>query len=227
MKTRSLLFVAKSVMLLLAAPSFAQQFEAVHAIDYDSSSQAKAALGSLMQDEALKGAHVTLYAKEFGGPGPSHLVVEDFDGYSDYVGSREKRLASHGWAKYLLQAADADYMGSSLVMVVDDHGAARRTAGYLVAYLIKTNDAATYRSALADLDDAIGNPGVLRLAAMRTGTMAHTHAVLIGGSDFAAVNKYLDKLFASDAFAEFVKRVGDTREVVGVDMYRRVAVWGD
>lgn len=227
MKTRSLLFVATSVMLLLAAPSFAQQFEAVHAIDYDSSSQAKAALGSLMQDEALKGAHVTLYAKEFGGPGSSHLVVEDFDGYSDYVGSREKRLSSHGWAKYMLQAADADYIGSSLVMVVDDHGAARRTAGYLVAYLIKTSDAAAYRSALADLDNAVGNPGVLRLAATRAGTMDHTHAVLIGGSDFAAVNKYLDKLFASDAFAEFVKRVGDTREVVGVDMYRRVAVWGD
>ena len=227
MKTRNLLFVASSVMLLLAAPTFAQQFEAVHAINYESSSQGKKALDSLMQDEAMKGAHVTLYAKEFGGPGPSHLVVEDFDGYSDYMDLREKRQSSHGWSKYMLQAADAEYMGSGLVMVVDDHGAARRTAGYLVAYLIKTSDAAAYRSGIADLNDAVGNPGVLRLVANRADTMDHTHAVLIGGSDFAAVNKYLDKLFASDAFAEFVKKVGDTREVVGVDMYRRVAVWGD
>jgi hypothetical protein len=140
---------------------------------------------------------------------------------------RDKRQSSHGWSKYMLQAADAEYMGSGLVMVVDDHGAARRTAGYLAAYLIKTSDAAAYRSAIAELADAVGNPGVLRLVANRADTMDHTHAVLIGGSDFAAVNKYLDKLFASDAFAEFAKKVGDTREVVGVDMYRRVAVWGE
>ena len=227
MKTRSLLFVASSMMLLLTAPSFAQQFEAVHAVDYESSAQGKAALDALMQDDAMKGAHVTLYAKEFGGPGSSHLVVEDFDGYSDYTDSRDKRLSSHGWANYMLKAADADYMGSSLIMVVDDHGAPRRTAGYLVAYLIRTSDAATYRSAIAELNDAIGNPGVLRLVAMRTGTMDYTHAVLIGGPDFTAVNKYLDKMYASDAFGDFLKKVRDIRKVVGIDMYRRVAVWGD
>lgn len=227
MRIRSLLFFASSVLLLLSAPTFAQQFEAVHAIDYESSAQGKAALDALMQDDAMKGAHVTLYAKEFGGPGASHLVVEDFDAYSDYTDSREKRLSSHGWANYMLQAADAEYLGSDLIMVVDDHGAARRTAGYLVAYLIKTSDAATYRSAVAELNEAIGNPGVLRLVAMRTGTMDYTHAVLIGGSDFTAVNKYLDKMYASDAFGEFLKKVGETRKVVGANMYRRVAVWGD
>jgi hypothetical protein len=57
--------------------------------------------------------------------------------------------------------------------------------------------------------------------------MAATHAVLIGGADFKTVNEYLDKLFASDAFSEFSAKVGSTRKLVGVQMYRRVATWGD
>jgi hypothetical protein len=57
--------------------------------------------------------------------------------------------------------------------------------------------------------------------------MAATHAVLIGGSDFKAVNEYLDRLFASDAFAKFTAKVGPTRKLVGVQMYRRVGTWGD
>jgi hypothetical protein len=53
-----------------------------------------------------------------------------------------------------------------------------------------------------------------------------THAVLIGASDFAAANKYLDKLFASDAYANFNKEVGDLRKIHNVAMYRRVGAWG-
>ena len=42
-----------------------------------------------------------------------------------------------------------------------------------------------------------------------------------------AVNEFLDKLYASDTFAKFAAKVGPTRKVVGVDMYQRVATWGD
>jgi hypothetical protein len=112
-------------------------------------------------------------------------------------------------------------------MVVDDHGATRRSAGYLAAYLINTTDPATYRTAVAEMTKAIGNPGVMRLVAMRTGDMSVTHAVLIGGADFKAVNEYLDKMYASDAYAKFVAKVRGIRKVVGLNMYRRVAAWGD
>ena len=111
-------------------------------------------------------------------------------------------------------------------MVVDDHGKARHTADYLAAFLIHTTDAATYRKAIEQLHDGIGDPGVLRLVALRTGNRAVTHAVLIGGKDFAAVNEYLDKLNASDAYQDFVERVGDTRKVVGLNMYRRIGSRG-
>ena len=227
MNIKTLASIASTALCFLGATAFAQQIEAVHGVNYTSSTQAEAALDALMKDDAMNGARVTLYARDFGEAPASHLVVEDFDSYADYAASTEKRIASHGWSRYLLATDDSEYLGSQLIMVADDHGAPRHTAGYLMAYLIHTTDASTYRAAIAELDDAIGNPGVMRLVAMRTGGMANTHAVLIGGEDFEAVNKYLDKLFASDAFAEFVEKVGDTRKVVGADMYRRVATWGD
>ncbi len=227
MKTRSLVSAALAVIVLLASPAFAQKFEAVHAVHFDDYAQAKRAMDALMEDESLKGGRVTLYSQEFGDRGSSHLIVEDFDSYAAYSELTEKRLASHGWSKYLLEATDSEYKGSNLIMVVDDHGAARHTAGYLVAYLIRSSDAALYRSAIADLNKGVGNPGVLRLVAMRTGNMAYTHAVLIGGPDFETVQNYLDKLYASEAFVAFAKKVGDTRKVVGINTYYRVATYGD
>lgn len=227
MKIKNLMPAVLASVALLAVPAFAQQFEAVHAIDFDDYAQAKRAMDALMEDDSLKGGRVTLYSQEFGERGSSHLIVEDFDSYAAYTELTEKRLASHGWSKYLLEAMDSDYMGSNQMMVVDDHGAARHTANYLVAYLIRSTDGALYRSAIADLNEGVGNPGVLRLVAARTGNMAFTHAVLIGGPDFETVQNYLDKLYASEAFASFAKKVGDTRKVVGINTYYRVATYGD
>ncbi len=228
MKKTTLLMLASTAMLLAGAPAIAQKMEAVHALDYTSDEVAKAALGALMQDPAMKGARVTLYAKEFGNAESSHLVVEDFDDYASYMSSTQKRVASHGWSRYLLATNDnSKYLGSDVVLVVDDHGAPRHTAGYLAAILIQSSDAPKYREAIAELSKAIDHPGVLRLVQMRTGSAAVTHAVLIGGPDFKAVNEYLDRLFASDAYAAFVAKVGSTRKMVGTSMYRRVATWGD
>ena len=227
MKKITLLSALSVLALFLAAPSYAQKFEVVHAVHFDDYGQAKRSLDALMADDAMEGARVTLYSQAFGQRVASHLIVEDFDSYADYTSSTDKRLASHGWSRYQLESMDSEYLGSDQIMVVDDHGAARYTAEYLVAYLIHSTDAATYRSAIADLDKGVGNPGVLRLVAMRTGNMGYTHAVLIGGPDFETVNTYLDKLFASDAFAAFQEKVGDTRKVVGVNPYYRVATYGD
>jgi len=228
MKKTTLLTLASTAILLIGAPAMAQKMEAVHAINYDSTEQAQAALGALMQDPAMKGARVTMYEKEFGEARSSHLIVEDFDDYSAYMTSRAERVASPGWSRFLLATLDSSqYLGSQMVIVVDDHGAARHTAGYLAAILIQASDAPMYRAAIAELAKAAGNPGVLRLVQMRSGNMAATHAVLVGGPDFKAVNEFLDKLWASDAFAAFAAKVGNSRKVVGIDMYRRVATWGD
>lgn len=227
MKPRFLLTAAAASLLLVAMPSVAQEFEAVHQVSFDSSDHAKAALDALMQDPTTKGAQVTLYAIEFGSDKSSHLIVQDFNDYADYMASTARRLASPGWTRYLLDTRDSKYAGSDLAMVVDDHGATRRSAGYLAAFLINTSDAAAYRAAVAKLAKAIGNPGVMRLVQMRTGDMSVTHAVLIGGADFKAVNEFIDKMLASDAYATFNAEVRGIRKVMGLNMYRRVASWGD
>jgi hypothetical protein len=168
-----------------------------------------------------------MYASEYGSNESSHLVVVDADSYQEHMERNQRRVASHGWARYRLAMTDSEYVSGSLVSVLADHGAPRHTAGYLVAFLIHTTDAAAYAAAIADLDDDIGNPGVLRLVAMRSGSTAVTHAVLIGGEDFAAVAEYLDGMVESDAFDDFLAKVEDIREVVSVDWYRRVGTWGD
>lgn len=221
------LIAAFAVILLQAGPSFAQKFEAVHSVHHKNPTQAEESLAKLMKSDAMKDARVTLYAQTFGEYGSSHLVVEDFDNYKQYMATTGARVGSHAWSRYRLETMDSEYRGSNIFTVVDDHGAPRHSAGYLAAYLIHTTDAATYRSAIADLNAAIGNPGVLRLVAMRTGTRNFTHAVLIGGADFEAVNAFIDRLTASDAYADFVEKVGDIRKVVGLSMYRRVATWGN
>ena len=224
---RRTLWLTIVLYVSFAGASHAQQIEAVHLINADSTNRAEAALDTLFEDDAMKGARVTLYQYSFGDMNSSHIIVADFDDYDDYMKSNEKRLGSHGWARYRLMAQDNEYLGSNLMAVVDDHGAARHTAGYLAAFAIRTPDPATYRQAITDLNEAAGNPGVLRLVAARTGNREATHFVLIGGEDFRAVNEYLDELFASEAFAEFSATVADIREVVSVTMYRRVATWGD
>jgi hypothetical protein len=117
-------------------------------------------------------------------------------------------------------------IAAQLSIVVADMGKPRHDAGYLAAFVMQVSDPASYVAALTDLNKAIGNPGVLRLVSLRSGSTEATHAVLVGGNDFAAVNEYLDKLFASDAYRTFNGKVGDIRTMRSVNMYRRVSAWG-
>ncbi len=226
MIAKRVLGAAATALLLASQPVAADRFEAVHAVSFGDNATAMAAMSTLMDDPAMKGAKATLYVAEFGVKGPLHLIVEDFDSYDEYMASTAKRVASHGWSRYLLAATDSSYQGSDLVMVVDDHGAARRSAGYLAAIQINTTDPAAYRAGVAELAKAIGHPGVMRLVAMRSGDMRVSHVVLIGGPDFKAVNEFLDRMYASEAFADFAAKVGATRKVVGLHMLRKVASWG-
>jgi len=213
--------------LLLSGYAHAQAFEAVYEVSYESSSDAKAGLDELFEDEALRGSKVTLYAHEFGVPGEaSHTIVADYDNYAARGKLDEARRESQGWANYLLATQGAEYLGADLAIVVKDYGKPRHEAGYLVAFIMQVGDPGAYVAALDKLDKAVRNPGVLRLVALRSGPADMTHAVLIGAADFAAANEYLDKLFASDGYATFKKEVGDMRKIHNVGMYRRVGAWG-
>ena len=223
---RTLCAIVLSTFMLAGLGVQAQQFEAVYSLDGVSSGEAKAAMDDLFSDAAMKGSRVTLYAADFGVRDGSLKIVADFDSYEERDERDSKRRASHGWARFQLAMQDAEFVAADMVGVVADHGKPRHTADYLLVYLVQVQDPAVYAAALAEMNDTLGNPGVLRLVAMRSGSRAVTHAVLIGGDDFASVNEYMDELYASDAFRTFASKVGDIRSVVHVESYRRVGVWG-
>ncbi len=226
MTRRTLSTVVLSVLMLVGTGVQAQQFEAVYSLENVSSSEAKAAMDDLFSDSAMKGSNVTLYAADFGVRDGSHKIVVDFDNYAERDERDEIRRASHGWSRWQLAMQDAEVVAADMVGVVADYGKPRHTADYLLVFLVNVQDPAVYAAALSELNDAIGNPGVLRLVAMRSGSRAVTHAVLIGGDGFTAVNEYMDKLYASDAFGTFASKVSSIRSVVHIESYRRVGAWG-
>ncbi|MBT8103417.1 MAG: hypothetical protein KJO95_10645 [Gammaproteobacteria bacterium] len=227
MKKITISSIVISLMLLLGSNAHAQAIEAVYGIKYDDSGAAKAAIDEIFQDDAVSGTKVSLYVHDFGVPGnATHTVVADYDSYAARDKLDTALIGSHGWARYELATQGSKSMSSELAIVVKDYGNARHEAGYLVAFSMQVRDPAAYVTALGKLNDAIGNPGVLRLVAIRSGLANVTHAVLVGGADFAATNAYLDKLFASDAYAAFNAEVANNRTMLNVGMYRRVGHWG-
>ena len=217
---------ALACLLLLCANAHAQPFEVLVPFDGISSSAAQAAMSDMFSDPDMQNARATLYAADFGVEGYTHLIVADYDDYAERDDRDAIRRASHGWSRFQLAMQDAEFHGINMAGVLADHGEPRHTAAYLAAFIANVSDPAAYAQALADLDAAQGNPGVLRLVALRTGDRTATHAVLVGGESFAAVNTYLDELFASDAFAEFADSVSGIREIVRVSTYRRLGAWG-
>ena len=208
---------------LLGSYVQAQAIEAVYSLKFDSTDVVEAALTELFEDDALRGSKATLYVNDLGVPGGgTHTIVADYDNYAARTKLDKARVESHGWANYVLATQGSELVSADLAIVIEDFGKARHEAGYLVAFTMQVRDAGKYRDALAKMEKAIGNPGVLRLVAVRSGTTDVTHAVLVGASDFAAANEYLDKLYASDGFETFVEEVGDIRTVGNVAMYRRV-----
>jgi len=219
--------LAFSAALLLSNYAQSQAIEAVYSLKFESTDVVEAALTELFEDDALRGSKATLYVNDLGVPGEgTHTIVADYDNYAARAKLDKARVESHGWANYVLATQGSELVSADLAIVVEDFGKARHEAGYLVAYTMQVRDADKYRDALAKMEKAVGNPGVLRLVNVRSGTTDITHAVLVGASDFAAANEYLDELYASDAFATFVEEVGDIRTVGNVAMYRRVAHWG-
>lgn len=215
------------IALLISGYAHAQAIEAVYNLKFDGNVDVKAAMTELFADDALKGSKATLYAHDVGVPGEgSHTIVADYDNYAARAKLDKARVESHGWANYMLATHGSELVSADLVRVLKDYGKPRNEAGYLVAFTMQVGDPGAYVTALDKLNDAVGHPGVLRLVEIRSGAAEVTHAVLIGADDFAAANTYLDKLFASDGYAEFKKEVSDYRKIHNVAMYRRVGAWG-
>ena len=88
-------------------------------------------------------------------------------------------------------------------------------------------DGRRYATAFQTMVKDAGHPGSVRLMEARAGAMGYSHVVLITAPDIASLNNYLDKLVESKAYAEFVDKVSDIRQINTVSMYSRVKSWGD
>jgi hypothetical protein len=156
---------------LLGSYVQAQAIEAVYSLKFDSTDVVEAALTELFEDDALRGSKATLYVNDLGVPGGgTHTIVADYDNYAARTKLDKARVESHGWANYVLATQGSELVSADLAIVIEDFGKARHEAGYLVAFTMQVRDAGKYRDALAKMEKAIGNPGVLRLVAVRSGT---------------------------------------------------------
>lgn len=100
---------------------------------------------------------------------------------------------------------------------------------YWQVYGVSTSDGAGYAEALDELAEAQADAAVgpIVLFENRAGISTDTHLVAIGAPTFAALNEYLDQLFASDEFADFLDAVGDDRELTWRAQAMRAQVWGN
>lgn len=95
----------------------------------------------------------------------------------------------------------------------------------VVAFIMSVRDPAAYARALANLAEDVGHPGSLRLMQLRFGGTGATHVVLLSASDSVAMNEYLDRLLASDGYAEFAEDVRDIRTIRTVNFYSLARHW--
>jgi hypothetical protein len=94
-------------------------------------------------------------------------------------------------------------------------------------YGVSTSDGAGYAAALAELSEAQGDdaPVVTLLFENRAGISGDTHLVALGAETLAGLNEYMDELFASDDFADFVSEVGATRRLTWRAQAFRMRTW--
>jgi hypothetical protein len=100
-------------------------------------------------------------------------------------------------------------------------------AVYWQVYGVSTTDGAAYAAALEELAEAQGDavPGVILLFENRAGISGDTHLVVIGAPTLTELNEYLDQLFASDDYADFVDDVGSIRTLTWRAQAFRMRAW--
>lgn len=99
--------------------------------------------------------------------------------------------------------------------------------GYNAVFPVTTSDADAYAAAMADLstsDTGENAPGATILYESRAGG-TNTHVVALLAPDFATLNNYLDTLFQSDDFENFIDEVSEIRSLGLRTQNRRVRTW--
>ena len=182
--------------------------------------------------DAMSGGYrptVTLLQNTFNGPSDqTHTVLlehPDYESYQAWTGRFGQAPAAQ---LVLARSADNQDCGNQgLAIERASWGDRDAEWGYNAVFVVTTSDEEAYVAALADLltsDTGENAPGASILYESRAGSTS-THVVALLAPDFATLNNYLDTLFESDDFEDFIDEVAEIRSLGLRTQNRRVRTW--
>jgi hypothetical protein len=224
-------FACVAAFPLLAASNIvnAQAIESVIGLDVDNPRAFIAAMGRLNESGATSGQTATVWANVYDGSSPAtHTVVVGYNSFEDRDTAIERRNASKGWVDFQQTLVGvAQVVNTSMAVEAFREGSGWEGHGALSATLMSVTDPAEYAEAFARLVDRIDNPGSIRLMQMPFGGEGTTHVALFTAPNAAALAQFLTDMVASDDYRRFNNDVKDIRRINTVNLYQRVATFGN
>jgi hypothetical protein len=157
----------------------------------------------------------------------SHRVIAaypDYQAMADF-GARI-RQSPEAQAAVRTIGSVADCEGPGISVLRGSWGNQEAQGNFFAVYHIAARDGAAYSAALSELAESqsANAPGQLLLFENRAGLSGVSHIVVISAPNEVVLNQFLDQLFASDDFEDFIDEVGDTRTVVNSSQVARIMV---
>ena len=218
---------AVAILMCMSGAAVADPVERYVSLDVSNPRAFVAALDSFRESGAMDGTTTSLWAAMFDGSNPTtHVVAISYDDYAEMQSVDERVFTSQEWGEYQ-DAIEGTNEVMALAMGVQRLavGSGWHNHGSGMVFNMTVRDPAAYAEAFAELMNAVDNPGSARLIEMRAGGQGATHIAIVTAPDFVALNTYIDELFASEAYRDFVDEVGEIRRINTTSIYRRVMTW--
>jgi len=222
-----------SLFVLQGTSALAGPFETYVGFTAKSDTGVVAAIDQFFTTDDSKGYDVFLVEAVMSGDNPAtHFVVARYDDYAAYDDLVNQRPTSLAWQNLVQRyLASATPLANGMGIVVAEHGEGwPERDEYVTVFNLNVRDAGKYVTAfneMLDSDTGKAAPGSTQLMSVRFAGAAPTHYVVMSAPSFAALNNYIDTMFASDDYADFIDEVEDIREVVGTAIYRKVKTWSN
>lgn len=213
--------------IMAAGHAAADPVERYVALDVHNPDGFVLAMDRLQASDEMRGGRASLWGATFDGSSPtSHVLAIEYDDYADLQATDERVRPSTAWDDFLdASRGTNDVVALSLGVQRIARGSSWYNHGAAMVFNMTVRDPATYANAFTELVDSMDNPGSIRLIEMRAGGEGTTHLAIITAPDFVALNEYVDELFASRAYRDFVEEVMDIRRINTTSIYRRVKTW--
>ena len=174
-------------------------------------------------------ATVTLMVNFLNGPNDqTHTVLFEADDYES-LAEWNRRVLTVPEAALIIERAEDLSVCENDGLLVERGSWGDRDAEWNnnAVFPVNTSDPAAYMEALDDLftsDTGQASPGATVLYERRAGAPS-THYVVALAPSFAALNNYLDLLFQSDDFEDFLDEVEEIRTVGTPTQSVRYRTW--